>query len=315
MGAKKYFIGKPRYVGPAALACFITLSTVGCSSAGPGSGTQREDRAPALVKSEDLHLPVEDYLFSNAEQVRLDEARFKLMGKCLRRLGLNHGIESPGSPPGPRSLMERRYGITNEKDAKAVGYRLAETPRPRSLDSQTKSLTAPQKKELMKALQGEIGSEAGGGNGIRVNGLPVPEGGCAGEAAEKISGGSGRLGPGKAARSANLESWAASKADQRVARALGAWSTCMKEKGYSYPDPLIAMSDPGFQEGPPTSKERRTALADIECKRKTNLVGVWFDVESALQKDMIAREKSDFSAALKLKNSQLKRAASVLEIR
>ncbi|MFC8225748.1 hypothetical protein [Streptomyces sp. NPDC057287] len=298
------------------LSCVLAMLAVGCSSR-PGAGSEKEERAPVGVKHDDLHLPIEDYLFSNAELARLTEAQFVLIGKCLRRLGLDHTLESPGPAPGPRSMTERRYGITDAGPAKVNGYRLGgtRTTRPGSLTAQMKTLAAPQRARLMVALHGDTASGAGDGDGLRVNGVRVPAGGCAGEAAEGISGGSGKLGPGEVARRANFASFDDSRSDPRVARVLGAWSACMKEKGYAYPDPLAAMSDSSFRGKSPTPKELRTAQADVECKRRTDLVGVWFGVEAVLQKDMIAGNALEFAAALTSKKSQLARAESTLESR
>ncbi|GAA3002621.1 hypothetical protein Sfulv_33590 [Streptomyces fulvorobeus] len=302
-------------MGTAGLVCLLAVSTTGCSSADPGSAGNAGERTAPLTKSEDLHLPIEKYLFSNAETVRLEKGRFALIGKCLRRLGLGHGIESPGPAPGPRNVMERRYGISDLGEAKVNGYRLGDTgtPPPRSLAAQLDSLSGAEKTQLTSALHGEADPASAGQGGLRVNGVPVPVGGCAGEATGRIAGGTtGHTGPSEVARRTNFESFDASRSDARVVRALGSWSRCMKEKGYAYPDPLAAMSDPAFQGKSPTPKERDVAQADIRCKRSTNLIGIWFDVEAALQKSMIEKKGPDFSAALKAKNGQLARAASAL---
>ncbi|MFF2134492.1 hypothetical protein [Streptomyces sp. NPDC058193] len=320
MGAKKRFTGDSRRMALVALSCVLAMSVGGCSSR-PGGGGENEERTPAGVASDDLHLPIETYLFSNAEMARLEEAKFVLIGECLRRLKLDHTLAAPGTAPGPRSLTERRYGITDGREAKADGYRLSAVgaERPRSLAAQMKSLAAPQRAQLMAALQGEAASGADQGavhkGGLRMNGVQVPAGGCAGEATEAISGGSGQLGPSQVARSANFSSFDDSRSDPRVGRVLGAWSACMKDKGYAYPDPLTAMSDPGFRGTSPTPKELGTAQADVECKQKTDLVEIWFGVEAALQKDMIAQKGRDFEAALTSKKSQMRRAESALESR
>ncbi|MER5362876.1 hypothetical protein [Streptomyces sp. NPDC002785] len=285
------------------LAGAAILSTAGCSTSGSGSESTRDTRTQAL--SANLRLPVEKYLFSRSDIEKIDQARFILVNKCLRRFKVSNTLTSPGPPPGPATLTERRYGLADKEVAENDGYHFRETSKYRSLAAQIAPLDAGKKKELERLLSGGSASDERGT--FRVNGMKIPADGCIGEATEKISGS-----PGDPARQLNFRSFAAAKADSRVKRAFTDWSACLKEEGYTYPDPLAAMSDPRFQDASPARDERKTAVADVACKRRTHLIDVWFDVETAEQEKLIAEEQASFTAALELKKKQLATAAAIL---
>ncbi|MQS35088.1 hypothetical protein FFZ77_05435 [Streptomyces katsurahamanus] len=285
---------------------FLVLT--GCSTGGSSLEAASKPRVPTLLKSVDLRLPLEDYLFSDAERMRLDEGRAALINKCLRRFEMRDDFKLPGMPPGPRSLMDRRYGLTDEAAARTHGYHLRDDPRGRSATSPPEAGTAAEKKRLA-VLQGADEAKSDGGRALRVKGMTVPAGGCVGEADREIAG-KDRLGPGELARSANFQTFDISKRDPRVTEVFKEWSECMKKAGHSYPDPLAAMSDSGFQGKSSTRAESKVAVADVDCKRQTNLIGIWFTIETAVQKELIRQKKSDFSSALKAKKSQLAKAAA-----
>jgi hypothetical protein len=73
--------------------------------------------------------------------------------------------------------------------------------------------------------------------------------------------------------------------DPRVRAADRAWSRCMARRYFRYPSP-------GAAEGrgwpsPPTKAEIATAVADVACKAKVNLVNIWLSVEAAYQQALI----------------------------
>jgi hypothetical protein len=61
----------------------------------------------------------------------------------------------------------------------------------------------------------------------------------------------------------------------------------MAAAGHDYPGPLDPPKDPRFQGAVATPLEVATARADVACKQRTNLVGVWFADESRLQLSLI----------------------------
>lgn len=309
-GVRRHSTGGKLRTGTSALAAALLLSLTGCSADQPTPEKAQEKPAPAILKSVDLHLPVEAYLFSDAELEKLSRARAVLHKKCLERFDLDYEIRPAGPPVGPRSLMDRRYGVTDEAEAEADGYHLGDRD-PRTHPAHPPKLSDAQQEALTGRSQGKDAAASDGGGTIRVNGVPVPPGGCSAQAAKKLAG-SGQLGPADLPRKANLDSFTATKSDPRVQKAFKAWSGCMKGQGHSYTDPLAAISDPRFQGNLPTQQERETATADVACKKQVNLVGIWFTVETSLQKEMITRQQAAFAAALKTKNEQLAKVNATL---
>ncbi|MFE6665720.1 hypothetical protein ACFVFH_19440 [Streptomyces sp. NPDC057697] len=294
---------------PMGLAGAILLTS--CASHESSPDVASEVKAPVLLKSVDLRLPLETYLFSESEQLRMDEARAALNTTCMRRFGLSYDPGSPGPPLGPRSLMDRRYGVTDEAEARSFGYHLGDRD-PRTHPSPTpKPLTATQSKVLLGTSPDGSGS-ADNGNAPLLNGLRIPAEGCMGESMKKLADG-GRIGPTDQVRNANAQSFKTTMADARVVKVFEAWSQCMKKQGYAYPDPFAAMSDPRFQGTKAVPDERKVAVADVACKKKTNLIGTWFTVETSEQKKLIAENRSAFASASKGKKEQLAKAAEALK--
>ncbi|KOV64474.1 hypothetical protein ADL00_21595 [Streptomyces sp. AS58] len=278
----------------------VILLVSGCAGNAPAPDDGRgAGKAPVLRSSADLRLPIQDYLFSDAELGTVKQAMRTLAQECMRRFKVSHEFAPPAAPLGPRSLMDRRYGLTDQRLAGAFGYHLGER------DPRTHPVAEPSPPvgKALTVLSGSGGSE-------KVNGMRVPARGCAGEAERKIAG-SGGLGPVDLAQDLNGKSFHDTRADRRVAEVFGAWSGCMEDKGFSYPDPLAAMNDRRFQGKRPVPEEIRVAVADVDCKARTDVVGVWFKVETAYQKSLIAKHRKALNAALAQKNRQLAAARAV----
>jgi hypothetical protein len=69
---------------------------------------------------------------------------------------------------------------------------------------------------------------------------------------------------------------------------------------------MDAMNDRKWAGSSPTPEEIATATADLECKTTNNVIGIWFAVESALQRhdidakiDSLTKVKDDIQSALK----------------
>ena len=266
-------------------ALFLVLLVAGCSSRStvdlrsePATGP-----APEVLAGAGLRLPVEDYLPTGDQNDRLAQAQVALIRGCLARWGFGYDVVPvPSGRYGPTSLTDRRYGITDLALARVYGYGLG--PRDPSL------ITRPSPPKLdpdgVTVLSGQ-------GRSV-VAGLAVPAGGCIGEADRALA---GSLSPADLRRGGDLqvESFARSRVDSRVRAVFQAWSSCVARSGYRYADPLAAAADPAFT-GSPDRHQIDVATADIGCKASTNLVGVWFTVESAYQQRAIDADPSGFAA-------------------
>lgn len=112
------------------------------------------------------------------------------------------------------------------------------------------------------------------------NGDQLPDDGCQGEAVRTLSGG---LSPDWQSR--NDDSGPRAAADPRVRAAEAAWSERMAAAGYDYQS-IWEPNDQDWPE-PPNRKEIATAIADVDCKIETNLVGVWVGVMAEYQEQYI----------------------------
>ncbi|MCL2483377.1 MAG: hypothetical protein FWF43_08220 [Propionibacteriaceae bacterium] len=69
--------------------------------------------------------------------------------------------------------------------------------------------------------------------------------------------------------------------DSRMVAVYQQWAACMAEKGFTYPDPRSAYFDSRWSQDGMQTLEVATAVADMNCKISTNLVGVAVAVQSA----------------------------------
>jgi hypothetical protein len=81
--------------------------------------------------------------------------------------------------------------------------------------------------------------------------------------------------------------------DPRVRAADHAWSRCMARRYYRY-------ASPGQAEGrgwpsPPSKAEIATAVSDVTCKTRANLVNTWLAVEAAYQQALIGQNLTALS--------------------
>jgi hypothetical protein len=269
----------------AVVAVVAMVVLAGCAGAGDATlgGEPVVGAYPTLTSGYGLRLPVEDYLPTAEQSARVGRAHIELVRRCLARFGIDYALRFvPGDRYGPRSLTERRYGITDLDLARDHGYGLGardpvRQPRPAQPDLGTDGETA---------LSGQ-------GRTV-VRGRAVPPGGCLAEAGRGLHPGTVRADIARAHR-LQYTSYELSRRDSRVRAVIAAWSSCMARSGYWYADPLAAGADPAFV-GRPSREEIAVATADIGCKARANLVGVWFTVESAYQRRSIDADRGGFAA-------------------
>jgi hypothetical protein len=293
-----------RRFATAVSACAL-LAVTGCGSADTSDQDNDEPpvtTVPTLLATVNLRLPVQDYLRSDTQAVQLTRGRVSLIRQCMMRFGMDYTIEeAPAGKYGPRSLTDRRYGITDLALARQNGYGLG--------DRDPALQEKPAKPDI-----GPEGEAALFGDGPSLVGdLEVPSGGCIGEADRALNrsmpaGADPMLG-----QKLQFESFELSKEDSRVRAAFSKWSSCMEEAGYHYPNPLAAAADPRFTEQPPTEDQVAAAITDIECKGRTNLVGVWFSVEAAYQTRQIEAGGDAFTNCRKAIAAQQDMAAKALQ--
>jgi hypothetical protein len=240
---------------------------------------------PQLLDSAGLRLPVQRYMLEDEQFLQVERARVVLVVRCLARYGIDVTVpEVPDtSAYGPRTLTDRRYGITDR--ALAARYGLGLGPRDPALRGK------PRQPRL-----GPAGRTVLTGQGpTSVRGVQVPSGGCLGQADRELRRGIPADVDLSLPQRLQFQSFELSKGDSRVRRVVAAWSKCMATAGYHYAGPLDTIGDPRFTEAQSVSDAQlRVARADLLCKQRTNLVGVWFTVDSAYENAAIAADAAAY---------------------
>ncbi|MFD8855788.1 hypothetical protein [Streptomyces vinaceus] len=266
------------------LLCACSAGASGAQGSSPRAGdTPGRSAVHRLDDSKTLELPLDAYLLTTPDLETLSRGRDAIVQRCLAALG---------APPAPAprggvniGTNERRYGLADAELAKAHGYHVPDADRP----------VEDYPQAVIPLVRGEA---------TAYNGKPVPEGGCAGEARRELHDTDLQqaLGP---VQQLDTESYVTSQKDPAVREAAAKWSRCMKESGHRYPDPIAAINDKEFGGAAPSDHEKDVALADVLCKRKVNLIGVWSDAESAFQRSLITSKAGILAAPLLAKEKTM----------
>ncbi|MFG3135999.1 hypothetical protein ACGFZA_07230 [Streptomyces sp. NPDC048211] len=256
------------------------------------------EKVPSKGLAKGMALPLETFMTSYADEIAVQQARDIAETSCMRRYGFtNWRTEDLGvSPPvaDNASNMPRRYGLSILAEAEQYGYH---TP------NQAVESTPPPEQEVPEAatvLQGKEGTEL-----VKsFKGDALPEGGCTGEVNREV----GDLDTGLVEQ-LSAESFEKSQATPAVKAAMGAWSSCMKGRGFEAATVWDTDELVGVQGPTATDKEIGIATADVECKEETNLIKVWFDQESVIQRELIKGNQASLSGARTLSDKTLGAAA------
>lgn len=261
-----------------------------------------------------LSLPLEEYMQTYQDTVTLDQASRKLQEKCMAEYGFSIELPLAGTTPPPNdndANMERRYGLTDRQAAAQYGYGL-----PEALTKQVRQKMPELTDEAVQVLTGHTKPAAPATPGaVRAvepaaesyQGKKIHKGGCHGWAKDKLK----RPATDDLAFVSELNgnSFTESMATPAVKQALAAWSQCMKTEGYTAVTPFEATDIAPHAEGGPASQEEiAVALAEIDCKEKTDLVKVWFTEESKIQKAQIAEHRTKLNGT-RTRNSEAVAAA------
>ncbi|MGW4651584.1 hypothetical protein [Kitasatospora sp. NPDC004289] len=284
-----------RATAPLTLLLAALAALAACSPApGAGPGSRPPDPVREVRTGADIVLPFDAYLMTADQERTVARAEQLLAGDCLRRFGLDW---RPAAPPpdaaGP--VNAQRYGLIDPAEAERLGYH--PLPRPAA--------------EAAPEPTPEVVTAYGGKGAAELNGVPVPEGGCLGEARRTL--GVGRFSQGSIELNRiPTDSFTRAGKDPRTVAATAEWSACMQRAGYSYPDIWRANDDPRWNAAQPTELERATARADVACKAATRLPTVLLTVESDLQRAAIEAHRPALDRAREHQGAVLAKAAEVL---
>ncbi|MFB7943829.1 hypothetical protein ACFC6L_02815 [Kitasatospora phosalacinea] len=243
-----------------------------------------------------MALPLDAYRLTTDQRYAVSRARVPLVISCMKRFGFD--VEAPvltrradlgGGPNG------RRYGVSDLARARSNGFHL--------LASEQQSL--PEQGELSPAASAIMFGEGQ----QSVGGQPVPEGGCAGEANRLLRKDGPEISDTDYAGTLALESDALAKKDSRLVKAFDEWSSCMKGKGFAYRTPMDPENDQNFLGTPAaTPQEISAAVADVECKESTNVIGIWVAVDTAYQKRAIEQHAQQLDVTKKALEAMVRNA-------
>ena len=277
-----------------ALLIVGVLTGCGAPDGEPGAG-RNLDPAPTGAGSDDIALPIDSYGYTAVEVGQMILAREILTTDCLRRLD-SRNVEEPDRAAleqVTRSRMRdlglhgnnRRYGVSDPEITNTYGYHL-----PSTVDGSTTTTDIDKKTAEPR---------------------PEPQRRCLDEAT-KIIAGTGPLGNSDLVRKIAWESYEHSLRSPTVTEAVSRWSSCMATKGYGYATPQDAESAFDLNSTVVTEKEIATAVADVSCKQKIQLVDTWYSVEKDYQSVEIAKHARELEAAKKAHDECMRSASDVI---
>ncbi|MCX4853781.1 hypothetical protein OG426_55895 (plasmid) [Streptomyces canus] len=273
------------------------------SSAAVGADTSKWPQAVAdkgLVKG--LALPLQQYMQTFQDSVVIERAARSLETECMARYGFTVNFPPPGVNPPPNaddSNMPRRYGISDRAAAAKYGYELPPdtAQHPAAPDLTPAAIAVLTGRKALNPRAEKAPST--------YRDRRIPEGGCQQESYDKLG---ARIDFTLISR-LDHDSLAKSQEDARVQKAVKAWSACMKNQGYTVADPYGAFDlVPRSDGGSVPQKEITLALADIDCKQKTDLVRIWYGVDAEIQRQQVEENQLALEQARE-KNSKAVKAA------
>ncbi|WP_405856515.1 hypothetical protein OG361_23465 [Streptomyces sp. NBC_00090] len=313
---------------PSRSAAVLLLSAglllTACSSGEPAVSADTKPLSdPSKVAPARLVYPLDPYKTTD-EQIRsLEAAQDVLVGDCMKRFGFTY---KPPVRPVPRPKdTSSRYGVTDEAKAARYGYARPGGPVPEPDEVPEDSL--PPAERL--ALSGPpLKPKPGGGivlppltleesrktdSGRTVNGQKVPVGGCGREGYLRLY--AEKKEPVELLYVFGMESESSSRAQEspKVAKAVKAWSACMAEKGYRVTDPVSPQAALGLKSEVDFGSAKAIAAAkqDVACKKRTDLVALWYTAEAGFQKKLMEEHAETLRQVKVELDERIKKAASV----
>jgi hypothetical protein len=284
------------------------VALAGCSAAdddeAPDTSAYTDgSRVPKVEKEWDIpELPLARYEFGADDSKRTTRAQARLAQRCMA----DHGFaDFPLDPALPGSMntvggqlvsvaMATPFGELDLDEARRWGY---------GWDPKTAEKAAAKKDRPMTDAEFEVFHNSDRSTDRTVNGRAIPENGCSGQAAARLTEGVDdptRMYTYTSRRSQALARQA--RKDPDVSRALRTWAACVEDKGFArYAGREEVFRDKAWDRGDDgntrrTREERDTAVADIECAREHNTVGEWWAGEARAQSADVRSHRAAYEA-------------------
>jgi hypothetical protein len=305
---------RQRRLGTAGLICSLLL-VAGCGSgahqptvAAPGPRAALSDVGSLgqlgiarITSTNGLLLPVESREATPAERDVVDDAISARVSSCMASFGLSWTWQPSHNPPPIHQLL-RAYGIADRSVALKRGYHAAPVAR----QPAAPALTPEQK---LVYLGSPVG--AGGAKTSSFKGRTVPAGGCGQQSVLAVVG-DPNLDPDTVTDQILVTMGARARSDARVVAAITAWSKCIQAADYHFADPLAAVAQASAPGPAPSALEIRIAVADIGCKNKVNLLGIWYSVDAGYENLAIQQNRTQLASNQAAWRAAVTRAAKLL---
>jgi hypothetical protein len=291
-----------------AIIVLMLLGLVAGCGPGPRPKSALPSLKPARVITDDsqLVLPLDAFSLSHEQQVLYSNASGLLADECMRRFGFLRATVLL-TPPDPAQASDhhRRFGISDAATVAKWGYHAPHD------DEQSNAASASPSPSPLSGVESSVYF----GTGPRTyNGMAIPENGCIGEANAALGISLNPDEPLSLVDSLSRQVAPEAEADPTLRQAFAQWSSCMNRAGYDYADPWKVHDDKRWQQGDkPSAEEIATATADLECRRRDNLAGLWLAVVSAYQERAIARNSAALTAEKQRWEKAVLKAVAVLE--
>lgn len=273
----------------ALLAAIAAITGVTVAAAAPYASAPAEPRVdsiPTITDWRDISLPLDAYVQDFADRQVVLRAEYALTKSCVEQFGFQFAApawdKSPADVPNAgQQAHYRLYGLLDVDHAKQMGYH--------SYGEKPASEAAYANMMLSDDYYNVVAAKFGGGI---FNGKTIPDGGCFGAAQREVEGATDLSVPDQL----SFASWTAAKSDSRVVAAFAKWSRCMAGSGYHYSTPMEANNDPQWSGERASTAEIAVAVADVNCKKTTNLVGIRMAVDAAYQRRAIGQHGMELNA-------------------
>lgn len=320
-----------RHAAPA-LLLLAALALGGCGHSAAGGADSADSKGepaigavPQLLSTASLSYPLDAYIASDSQYTELKRAQNVLVSRCMKRYGFDFAppAQTAAEPPaGWRT--SRRYGLTDPQAAATRGYRsrVAVPPakaEPELSANEELALVGPAVKDPGKAptsWEEEQAAMKTKASAVKdaglVNGLALPPGGCTREAFLRLFAPKEGMVDVSFADALGADAYTRAEQDSRVVRAVGAWSSCMAAGGYRSTHPVSPQEDLGLSEDALASPRAvAAAKTDVACKKKVDLVGVWYTVEVAYQKRAVEQNAERLAQARTELDDRMRVAAAL----
>jgi hypothetical protein len=260
----------PRLIRRIAAAAGLTLALTSCgggTDAAPPAAEPALGPIPRITAYTQVTLPIDAYVPTVDQQLTLQRIADTAVNRCLHGKGYDRGLVEPPTlstfmheSARDQVVRSQLWGFYDTDNYRVYGYRRPPDI-PGSIEIRNPPVPDNVFAECRKAGQTALGTLAPDPASLPDGGPPIPVG------------------------------------DSRYRAAVQKWSACMADQGFPAQDPITAENSPqSRRDNQPTAREISTAVSDVTCKNKTNLVGIAVAVQSAYQKIYIEKHITQLTA-------------------